>query len=135
MDEMKGTEETSTKPWATSPPAGTPSAVIWGLVLIAIGVTFLLARFGVLETHDIGRLWPLVLVAIGVGQAATGKFGSGLSLVMMGAWFLACSFGWMGLTFRNSWGLLLVAQGSGMVVRSLTGEDRRMRARKEANRG
>ena len=110
------------------------ASVIWGVVLITIGVALLLAKLGVLETHDIGRLWPLVLVAIGLGQAGQGKFGSAVSFVMMGFWFLACSLGWMGLTYRNSWGLLLVAQGSGMVVRSLTGEDRKRRARKEAAR-
>ena len=107
-------------------------SVIWGLVLITIGTIFLLARFGILEEHDVGRLWPLIVIAIGVSQALQGRFGSATSFILMGAWFLACSFEWMGLTYRNSWGLLLVAHGTGMIVRSITRENRRLRARREA---
>jgi hypothetical protein len=109
-------------------------SVVWGLVLIAIGATLLLAQFGVLEAHDIGRLWPLVFVAISASQMVEGRYGSAVSFLLMGAWFLACNFEWMGLTYRNSWGLLLVAHGTGMVIRSLTGEGRRLRAWKEARR-
>lgn len=47
--------------------------LIWPLLLIATGVTFLLANFGYLAPFDIGRaitvLWPLALVLVGIDLA------------------------------------------------------------------
>ena len=107
-------------------------SMLWGLFLIAIGLVFLLERFGVLEVPALGRLWPIVFIVIGISRAFERRYGGALMFTLMGAWFLACTFDWMGLTFRNSWGLVLVAVGGGMVVRSLTGEDERGRRGKEA---
>jgi hypothetical protein len=38
---------------------------------------------------------------------------------------LACEFGWYGLDYHNSWPLVLVAVGAGIVVRALGGEPKR----------
>ena len=47
--------------------------LIWPLLLIAAGVTFLLANFGYLPAFHVGRaigvLWPLVLVLVGIDLA------------------------------------------------------------------
>jgi len=104
-------------------------ALVWGFFLIALGMAFLLDRFGTWDFPGLGQLWPLVFVVIGVNQLIERRPGSALTMTLLGAWFLACEFDWQGLTYRNSWSLVLVAVGAGIVLRSLTGEDRRRRTR------
>jgi hypothetical protein len=54
-------------------------------------------------------------------------------MILLGAWFLAVTSGWMGLTYGNSWSLVLVAAGVGIVAKALTGEERRRRSTQEAH--
>jgi hypothetical protein len=105
-------------------------SLIWGLFLVVVGGAFLLGRFGVIDLPNWGMLWPAVFFVIGVTHAAEGRFGSALMFILMGGWFFACTFNWMGLTYRNSWPLLMIAVGLGIVISALTNEDaRRRRAR------
>jgi hypothetical protein len=103
------------------------SRLVWGLCLIALGGAFLLDRFGMIHIPDLGRLWPVVLIVIGVTRLVGRRPGSGLTLLLMGGWFLACGFEWLGFTWENSWPLILVAVGAGIIIRALSGEDARRR--------
>jgi hypothetical protein len=98
---------------------------IWGVFLIALGVLFLLERMGVAGFRDIGAWWPLILVVVGITSLVQGRVGSALTMILLGGWFLAVTNDWDGLTYANSWPLVLVAVGMGIVVKALTGEDRR----------
>jgi membrane protein DedA with SNARE-associated domain len=46
------------------------SAILWGLIFIALGAVMLFDRFGYLE-FDLGEFlhiwWPLILVVVGLG--------------------------------------------------------------------
>ena len=101
--------------------------VIWGIFLIALGVLFLFERLGLPGFVDVETWWPLILVVIGITSLVDGRLGSALTMMLLGAWFFAVVNGWNGLTYGNSWPLVLVAVGAGMVVKALTGEDRRHR--------
>ncbi len=103
--------------------------MIWGWFLIAIGGAYLLDRFQVFQLPGLGQLWPLVFVVIAALHVIEGRIGSAVMFVMMGAWFEACTLEWHGLTYGHSWPLLLIAVGSGIVIRALTGEDERLRDR------
>ena len=107
-------------------------SVVWGLFLIALGGIFLLERFGGPAMPDLGQLWPLVFYAIAVIHVFERRLGSALSMFLLGSWFLAVEFGWLGFTWSNSWPLVLVAVGSGIVLKALTGEERRRRHTREA---
>jgi hypothetical protein len=96
--------------------------MLWGLFLIVLGTGFLLERFGYLSGSVVGQLWPAVFFVIAVSHALDRRPGSAVMFFLMGCWFFACTFDWYGLSYRNSWGLLLVAVGAGMVVRALGGE-------------
>ncbi|MBI5709396.1 MAG: hypothetical protein HZC42_03705 [Candidatus Eisenbacteria bacterium] len=96
--------------------------MVWGLFLIGIGVLFMLERFDVVDIPRVGQLWPLVFYVIGMLHFVDQRPGSGVMFVLMGTWFFICEFEWRGLTYGNSWGLLLVAVGAGMVVKALSGE-------------
>ena len=100
---------------------------IWGMFLIALGVLFLLERMGIPGLANPGSWWPLILVVVGLTSLVGGRVGSALTMMLLGGWFFAVTNGWHGLTYVNSWPLVLVAVGVGMVVKALTGEDRRPR--------
>ena len=68
---------------------------------------------------------------IGVTHLIDRRVGSALTMILLGAWFLAVTSGWMGLTYGNSWSLVLVAVGVGIVMTALTGEQRRRHPRRE----
>jgi hypothetical protein len=99
--------------------------IIWGVFLIALGVMFLLERFGVWSFTHLGEWWPLILIVIGITRLVERRLGSALTMILLGGWFFACESNWMGLDYHNSWPLVLVAVGVGIVVRALTGEERR----------
>jgi hypothetical protein len=111
--------------------------LMWGAVLIVIGVLFTLGNLG----YGIGSLWqysPLILVAIGIGKIVQPDEkhdrASGLTWVLLGLWLLANFLGLFGLRFRSSWPLLLIIFGLEIVVRSLTGRSsRRDRSLEDAN--
>ncbi len=97
-------------------------AMVWGFFLIVLGSAFLLDRLGVVNMPDLGRLWPAVFAVIAVTHIAERRFGSALTFVLLCAWFFACEFEWYGLDYHNSWPLVLVAVGAGIVVRALGGD-------------
>ena len=88
---------------------------VWGVVLIALGVVFLLVQFGVVELRGIGRWWPAIPILFGVIRIATIEsvrhLATGISFILWGLWFFACTEHWYGLTYRNGWPLVLVIVG------------------------
>ena len=93
--------------------------LVWGFFLIALGTGFLLDRTGLVDMPSFGRLWPAIFMVIAALHVVEGRFGGAITWVMLSAWFFACEFGWYGLNYHNSWPLVLVAVGSGIVVRAL----------------
>lgn len=95
--------------------------MMWGLVLIVVGVVVLLDRFDVLDIHDIWHYWPLLLVVAGINQTigypSAKEFTNGLWTVFTGLWLFAVFEGFLGLTFRNSWPLFILMWGVQLVLR------------------
>jgi hypothetical protein len=94
--------------------------LVTGFVLISIGVLFLLERF---EVASFGELihtwWPLIFIIIGVPKLfERDTFWAGLWFLTIGAWLQAVRLHLYGLTYSNSWPLLLIVIGAGMVVRT-----------------
>jgi hypothetical protein len=103
--------------------------LVWGFFLIALGTWFLLDRLGLVYMPSIGRMWPVIFLVIAAIHVAENRLGGALTWVVLSAWFFACEFGWYGLDYRNSWPLVLVAVGAGIVVRAVRGEPARRRWR------
>jgi hypothetical protein len=97
--------------------------VIWGLALIAFGLAYLLQRDDDAAVAGLWQYWPWVLVAFGLNNMLPPtdgrRFVDGLSQVLFGAWFWVVMAGWWGLTFSNSWPLLVIVAGLGMVLQPL----------------
>ena len=93
---------------------------VWGVLLIALGVWFLLRQMGMTDWFDWRPMWPAILIVIGLATIVAAdrpkQFGSGLSFILLGVWFFACIQHWYGLTYRTGWPLLLVTFGFEIVL-------------------
>ena len=96
-------------------------SMVWGIALIVLGSLFLLERTGMIDVPSLGSLWPAVFGVIAIARVAEGQYGSAVTFLLLGAWFFACEFGWYGLDYSNSWPLVMIAVGAGIVVRALGG--------------
>lgn len=94
--------------------------LVWGLVVVALGLAFLLDQMGMVEIRGIWHYWPLLLVAVGVnrmiGYPTPKEFTSGLWTMFVGLWLFAVFEGMFGLTFWNSWPFMIIAGGIGMII-------------------
>lgn len=99
--------------------------VVWGVLLIALGVVFLLDQFGALELHGIGRWWPAFVILLGVIRIATPETPrhvvSGIAFILWGLWFFACIEHWYGLNWTNGWPLVLVIVGFEAILMAMFG--------------
>jgi len=94
--------------------------MMWGLVLIVVGLVFLLDRMGIADADELWHYWPLLLVVAGINQTigypSAKEFTNGLWLVFIGLWLFAVFEGFLGLTFRNSWPLFILMWGLQLVL-------------------
>ena len=94
--------------------------LMWGLVLIAVGLVFLLDRMNIVDASTLWHYWPLLLVVVGINQTigypSAREFRSGLWLIFVGLWLFAVFENLFCLTFRNSWPLFLLMAGTQLVL-------------------
>ncbi|MFK3741302.1 LiaF transmembrane domain-containing protein [Massilia sp. TN1-12] len=106
--------------------------VLWGLLLVGLGVAFLLDQLGKLEISELWHYAPLLLVVVGINQTigypSAREFSNGLWTVFIGLWLFAVFEGLWGLTFGNSWPLFIIITGITMAVRPIA--ERRFRGGK-----
>jgi hypothetical protein len=106
-----------------------PGRIAWGVVIGAFGLLLLFDRFGGTDFRFSGDFWPFVLIALGAVRlmqppdlAAGRPRRSGSMLLAVGAWALATELHLWGLTFQNSWPILIVGVGLSMVWGALRGQ-------------
>jgi hypothetical protein len=103
--------------------------VLWGLLLVGLGVAFLMDQMDMIEIRSLWHYAPLLLVVIGINQTIgypnAREFSSGLWTVFIGLWLFAVFEGLWGLTFRNSWPLFIIITGVTMAVKPIA--ERRFR--------
>ena len=97
--------------------------LMWGLVLVCVGVTIFLDQIDVIDVQGIWHYWPLLMVIFGinkmVGYPTAKHFSSGLWMVFTGLWLFAVFEHLFGLTLHNSWPFFIVAAGVSMIVEPL----------------
>ena len=97
--------------------------LIWGLILIGLGVAFLLSMFGFIPGHWFGNWWPAFVVAAGLGSVLCARspraIGSAVTTLGMGGWLMVAANDWFGLGWMRSWPLALVAAGFGYLAQAL----------------
>ena len=110
-----------------SPESPAPKRIVWGLFLIGLGVVLLLMQLDVLQIPGLWRFWPVVFGVTAVSQLTERKPGAAAMSVLMGLAFFAAQFGWLGLSYRSFWPLLVVAVGVGIALAAISGEDNGVR--------
>ena len=103
--------------------------LIFGLILIVVGILFALDTFGIWYFDSFFSLWPLILVGIGVGKIWGSQDleekKSGVWLLVIGLWLLISNLGLFGFGWGDSWPLLLIGIGGVLIWQALAGtEDR-----------
>ena len=92
-----------------------PRALI-GTLLIILGTVFILMNLGMIEHVPLSRFWPLILIMIGLSKLIQADYGKGrwdgAWLLLLGVWFQMVTLRLLGLTYRNSWPLLLIVWGA-----------------------
>jgi len=109
--------------------------LLWGAAFVAVGTVFLLDRLALLDlTQYLGpqtRWWHFLplLVALGgvisvVSAQSVRRVLKGLGDIVLGVWVFACLEQLWGLTFANSWPILLITFGVQMLLRGWFGSSR-----------
>lgn len=98
--------------------------LLWGVVLIVLGILFTLDNADIIDVGDYWRFWPVILIAMGVAKftqpEGSERRGSGVWLIMIGSWLLVGSLELFGLDYGTSWPLLIVAVGVSIIWQALT---------------
>lgn len=89
--------------------------LVWGLVIVGVGVALFLDSMEVIELESLWHYAPLLLVVLGmnkmVGYPTARHFTNGLLEMIVGLWLFAVFERMYGLTFWNSWPVLVIAFG------------------------
>jgi hypothetical protein len=93
-----------------------PDSLFTGLILIAVGVAFLTGNFGGIISH----WWPMFIVLVGIPKLLRLRtLWQGLWLIAVGAWLQLVQLHAFGMTYRNSWPLMLILIGGAIALRAL----------------
>lgn len=99
------------------------SQLVWGIMIIAAGVLFLLDRTGEMDIASLWRYWPALLVIAGLSNLVpptTPKLIlSGLSSIGFAVWFYVSFEHLWGLSFHSSWPILVIMWGVKVVLKPL----------------
>lgn len=109
---------------------GPTAQVVFGLMIVILGVLFTLDNFEVLDARDYLRYWPAGLVAVGLlklyhARSLGQGWVSGLIFIGVGAWMLLNGILYFTIDARAVLPLMLVGLGGYMVWRGFGGQRRR----------
>ena len=97
--------------------------MVWGVVIIVVGLTLVLDRMEMVELVTVWHYWPLIIVVGGmnklVGYPSARHFSDGIWTILVGLWMFAVVEKMFGLTWFNSWPLLIIAFGIKLVIEPL----------------
>lgn len=97
-----------------------PQRIAWGLVLMAAGVLFLCDQLDVIDLPPLWHWWPAALYAIAIPRFFSAKgWPEGITLILLGTWFFAVNEDWFGLTYANSWPIVLVGFGLEIILKTM----------------
>lgn len=99
-------------------------SIAWGVALIVAGGVLIADRLNYLQLGPVWNYWPFLLVIAGLIDILTARRLTravhGLSLIVVGMWLYACLQHLWGLTFANSWPIILISIGATTLAEGLT---------------
>jgi hypothetical protein len=99
--------------------------LIAGVILLTLGFVFLLDNFDVIYIGEpVSHFWPLIIVAIGLARILQAESSwerrRGFAWIYIGLWLLVSVLHMFGLTFHNSWPLLLIGFGVNAIWKAVS---------------
>jgi hypothetical protein len=94
--------------------------LIWGFIIVFVGVALLLDHMGILPFGQVYRFWPLLLVLAGIMNilSLSGRV-FGFLLIAVGVLLELNKFGLIHLSFADIWPLAIIAVGVLLIWGSL----------------
>ncbi len=93
-----------------------------GVFLLIVGVALLLDNFDILNARPVWHYWPVILIVLGLGRLLDAQqiweYRKAIWFLFLGTWFLVSELHLFGLDYHNSWPILLIGIGLGMVWKS-----------------
>ena len=95
-----------------------------GMSLIVVGLLFLFIKLNIIQVEWHWYMFPAIaFVIMGLVELVQitrpHKIFEGLSKIALGAWFYVAFSGMWGVTPANSWPIILIITGAGLVLKSL----------------
>ena len=108
-----------------------------GLIIMGVGVLFLLRNVDLIE-FQFQKIWPLIFLVIGVARLLSGQSWESRSdsifwFFMGAAFFIGSNHVW-GLSNHDTWPLILIGVGLGILGKSIARQNR-SRTQEEQNNG
>lgn len=102
-----------------------PSQVIVGILVVGMGVLFLLDNLDIFDFHRAVAFWPAAFILFGViklldTQSPNGKL-VGSILIAVGVVLTVNRLGWISVSLRSLWPLLIIFFGATVIYRAVTG--------------
>ena len=99
--------------------------LLWGLVVLTLGVLWTLDNLGQLDASQVVRWWPAVALAWGLmlltGTAGRKRTGAGWFWTILGGLAILRPLGIAALDLFDFWPVVLILVGASLVYRSWTG--------------
>jgi predicted membrane protein len=106
-----------------SEPGQVTPQLIFGLLIIVVGVVFTMDALGLAPAVSYLRYWPLAIVAVGLIKLIQAKEGggafAGLIITVLGSWMLAEELDLINIDLRHIWPIGLVVFGAYLVWQGL----------------
>lgn len=86
--------------------------LIWGAILVLVGMLFLLDHMGIISVERLWRFWPMLLVFAGIGNLwKRERLPWGVFLILLGLFFQLNQLGIAHFRWADFWPLVLIAAG------------------------
>jgi hypothetical protein len=99
------------------------SRLLFGVVVIVLGVVFTLDNLGFMDSSDVLRWWPVIPLLYGLsrltGIGSNRNPGAGVVMSFVGVWLLMHNFDLVSLGLWDLWPLVLIVLGITVIFRSL----------------
>ena len=107
--------------------------LVFGLIIIAVGILFTLDNLGLADAERYFRLWPSGVILVGLAKLWSARRGSGNAVggvffVLVGGWLQLDALDLMDRELWNFWPLILVFIGTLIVYQGIRGKQSRQAA-------